>query len=155
MTAEREAPVGEHGRGVGVVGVGPFEIDEDQGGADRGAPLVDRLHRRRYLGITGVLGETQRRVVPGSADERGEVGERGHHLDEIVGIEGRDRAVMRPQLLSDALGLIEQDHWTVGAVEQRIEVPSDVGGEEIGVGRSHADRMPAEWPSRLGGRAAR
>ncbi len=66
VAAEVELRVGQHGRGVVVVGGGPFEIEEDQLGADRRGPLLRGGHGGATGGVVGRRGEREHRVVAGA-----------------------------------------------------------------------------------------
>ncbi len=63
VAAEVELRVGHHRRGVGVIGGGPFEIEEDQLGADRRGPLLGGGHGGATGGVVGRGGERQHCVV--------------------------------------------------------------------------------------------
>ena len=73
--------------GLGVVDLGPLEVEEQQVGLDRRPALLDLGHQRAVDRIGGVGGEAQRRVVARAADRVGDRGELGDGAGEPGAVE--------------------------------------------------------------------
>ncbi len=80
--------------------------------------------------------EVEADEVPGPADQVVHLGEPLHEVDEAVGVELRDAAVKRGELIRFGIGGGDEllDARVAGRRQQRLEIPDDVVGGEIGGG---------------------
>ena len=149
--ANDEPVVGEQLVDARVAQLGPLELEEQQLRADHRGALVDLLHARAARGIGRVGREVEAGEAPGPAEEVVDLGEPAHERDEPVGVELGDRAVRLRELVGFRLGGVEQlfEAGVVGRGQQRLEIPDDLVGGEVGRGHETGTYPP---PDRRTGR---
>ncbi len=132
---EREPVVGEQLVHPLVRQRGPLQLEEEHPRVDRGAALLDPLHERAELGIRRVHREAQAGVRPGLADQLGERRHLLHDLGQARGVELHDGAAPGLDARGQRVGRVERriDAGDAPAVDQRLEIPCDVGRGEVGV----------------------
>ena len=128
-----------------VVELGPFELEEQQLGADHRAALFDLLHPRAPFGVGRVGREIEADEAPGAPDDVVHLGEAAHELDQSVGVERVDPPAKTGELVGRRVGAREQlvEAGISRRGEQRVEIPDDVVGSEIGRGHDGEAIAPA------------
>ena len=137
MTAEAQPLVGDELRGPIVGQRRPFELEEEDLRVDGGGPFLDVLEQRPTPRVGGVGREPQARVRPRSSDELRDRSQLAHDRGEPGGVELADGPAPLRHRRGDPLRLVEQlvDARFALAVDEGLEVPGDVGGGEVRVGR--------------------
>ena len=145
VAAERELLVGEELGGAVVVDRGPFELDEDELVVDRGGLLLGARDQRAVRRVGGVDGEAQARVRVGATDEIADRGELVHELGEAGGVELGDAAAVLGDLTRLRVGFGEErvDARFRLAVDERLDVPRDVGRGPVSFRDGHAVKASA------------
>ena len=147
VRGEREPVVGEQRLDLLVGELGPLELEEQQLGADHAwrAPRPaacarrarDRWCRSRSRG---------RRSCPARPTQVVHLGEPVHERREPVGVElarpGRAYLASSSALASAASSSCVEP-GVAGRGQQRREIPDDVGGGQVGVGRGHEPTLPS------------
>ena len=103
------------------------------------AALLDALHERTPRRVGGVDREREPRVGAGPTDLVVELGELAHERREAVGVELGDRAAAGLERVDEPLGFVEQgvDPGLAPPVDERLEVPRDIGRGAVGFGNRH------------------
>ena len=139
VAGEGEPVVGQEALDLFVAQLGPFQLEEQQLGVDRGAALLDALHARAACGIGRVGREVEARVAARAPDEIEHFRESVHVLGEAGRVQLGDVAARLGERFGARVGRVEQlgEAGVAGIGQQRAEIPDDVGGGEIGVGGGH------------------
>ncbi len=131
MAAEVEPGIRQHGGDVVIVSGGPFEVDEDQLGADGGRALLGCCHCGAARRVVGGRREREHGVIAGARHQVLELGQRAHRRCQFARVEGADASPQRHELVGKGVGAIEEIGRCRTVGQDRVDVPRHIGRREV------------------------